>query len=306
MQAPFNLTILGSSAAVPTSEKFPTAQVLNALGRLFLIDCGEGVQYQLRVNGISPLNIDHILISHLHGDHFFGLIGLLSTMSLLGRSKDLHLYAHSTIKEYIDFHIRFLNQGEFSYKIIYHPLSFKSPQVIFENKKMTIRSFPLKHGIPTCGFRFDEKPKEANIIKSKIEQYNIPLREIRFIKEGADFVCSDGSIIPNSELTIPAQLPRSYAFCSDTVFEPAIIPELQGVSLLYHEATFIEKDKLKAKSTMHSTALEAAQIAQLAKVGKLLIGHFSARYPHAKILIAEAQEVFKNTEEAKENMRLHI
>lgn len=306
MQAPFNLTILGSSAAVPTSKKFPTAQVLNALGRLFLIDCGEGTQYQLRVNGISPMRIDHILISHLHGDHFFGLIGLLSTMSLLGRSKDLHLYAHSQIKEYIDFHTSFLDQGELSFKVVYHPLSFKSSQVIFENKKLVVRSFPLKHSIPTCGFRFDEKAKSANIIKEQIARYEIPLREIKYIKDGSDFICANGQRIPNEKLVIPPAVPRSYAYCSDTAYYPAIEGEIKEVNLLYHEATFIEKDKLKAVSTRHSTALEAAQMAQTAECGKLLIGHFSARYSRVQLLLDEAKSVFPNTHEAKENTKWHL
>lgn len=306
MQAPFNLTILGSSAAVPTSEKFPSAQVLNALGRLFLIDCGEGTQHQLRVNGISLQRIDHILISHLHGDHFFGLIGLLSSLSLLGRTKDLHLYAHSTIKEYIDFHVGFLDHGEFSFKIVYHPLSFKSSQIIFENKKLIVRSFPLKHSIPSCGFRFDEKPQPANIIKEKISRYNIPLKEIRDIKEGSDFICSDGRVIANHELVIPAATPRSFAFCSDTIFAPTLKDELQNVSLLYHEATFLEKEKQKAIKTMHSTAMEAAQMAQLANASKLLIGHFSARYSNTNCLITEARSVFPETHEAIENSKWHL
>ncbi|MFV0522628.1 MAG: ribonuclease Z [Mangrovibacterium sp.] len=301
MQAPFNLTILGSSAALPTSEKFPTAQVLNALGRLFLIDCGEGTQHQLRANKISVLRIDQILISHLHGDHFFGLIGLLSSMSLLGRTKDLHLYAHSKIKEYIDFHTFFLDHNELSFKIVYHPLNFKNSQIIFENKKLVVRSFPLKHSIPTCGFRFDEKPKPANIIKEQISRYEIPLKEVKFIKDGADFVCTDGRVIPNEKLIIPAPAPRSYAYCSDTAYSPNIIEEIRDVNLLYHEATFLDKDRLKAINTQHSTSMEAALIAKSACVSKLLIGHFSARYHNTEILLDEAKSVFKHAKEAKEN-----
>ncbi|MFV0554200.1 MAG: ribonuclease Z [Mangrovibacterium sp.] len=306
MQAPFNLTILGSSAAVPTSEKFPTAQVLNALGRLFLIDCGEGTQHQLRVNGINLHRIDHILISHLHGDHFFGLIGLLSSMSLLGRTKDLHLYAHSTIKDYIDFHSQFLDQGNLGFRIVYHPLSFKSEQVIFENKKITVRSFPLKHGIPTCGFRFDEKPHQPNIIKEQIARYDIPLCEIKNIKDGADFTTADGRVIPHERLTTPPAPPRSYAYCSDTSYLPSLADVLQGVSLLYHEATFIKKDKLKSQQTNHSTAHEAALLAQTSNAKQLLIGHFSARYPKAEILLEEAQNIFPNTHEAKENSKWQL
>ncbi len=306
MQAPFNLTILGSSAAVPTAEKFPTAQVLNALGRLFLIDCGEGTQHQLRVNSISPNRIDHILISHLHGDHFFGLTGLLSTMSLLGRSKDLHIYAHSTIKDYLDFQFAFLGQEQLGFNIIYHPLNFKSQQVIFKNKKLEICSFPLKHSIPTCGFRFDELAKEANIKKDYIKLHNIPLSKIKDIKQGSDFVTAEGKHIPNELLVTPPPPARSYAYCSDTMYYPNIIAYIKNVSLLYHESTFLEKDKIIAERTMHSTAKEAATIAKDAEVGKLIVGHFSARYKSSKVLLAEAKETFKSTDEAIENRHYKI
>ncbi len=306
MQASFNLTILGSSAAVPTSDKFPTAQVLNAFGRLFLIDCGEGTQHQLRINRINFSKIDHILISHLHGDHFFGLIGLISSFSLLGRRNSLHIYAHSSIKEYIDFQLKFLDQNNLGYKIIYHPLNFKSPQVIFSNKKIQITSFPLKHSTACCGFRFDEKPKDANIIKEKINFYNIPIKEIKNIKAGADFVTECGNIIPNKILVSPPSEPRSFAFCSDTMHFPEIVPVIKNVSLLYHEATFMEKDKLYADRTKHSTAKDAAMLAKQAEVEKLIIGHFSARYAKTELLLNEAKSVFPETLEAKENTTYNI
>jgi ribonuclease Z len=306
MQMPFNLTILGSSSAMPTSERYPTAQVLNALGRFFLIDCGEGTQHQLRKNRINYSKITHIFISHLHGDHFFGLIGLISTLSLQGRRGELHIYAHSELQRYTKFQLEFLGMDEPGFSIIFHPLNFKKPQVILEDKKLKVTSFPLKHRVACCGFRFDEKPKEANIIKEKIKRYNIPIREIKNIKAGADFVTENGELIPNKELVIPAPHPRSYAFCSDTAYSEAMIPEIASVDLLYHEATFAENEAMVAAETFHSTGKEAARIAQKAQAGKLLIGHFSSRYKKPAIILEEAKTIFPNTEIADENSTFEL
>ncbi len=300
MQMPFQLTILGSSSAMPTSERYPTAQVLNVLGRFFLIDCGEGTQHQLRKNKINFTKINHIFISHLHGDHFFGLIGLISTMVLLGRKTELHIYAHSELQRYTKFQLEFLETNDPGFAIIFHPLNFKRPQVIFEDKKLKITSFPLKHRISCCGFRFEEQPKEANIIKENIKLYNIPIREIKHIKAGADFETEEGKIIPNEKLVIPARKPRSYAYCSDTAYHEAIVPEIQGVDLLYHEATFTETDRALAKSTYHSTGAQAGKIAQAAKVNKLLIGHFSARYKDSGLILEQAKEFFQDSYAVKE------
>ncbi|WP_299580265.1 ribonuclease Z [uncultured Sunxiuqinia sp.] len=300
MQMPFQLTILGSSSAMPTSLRYPTAQVLNVLGRFFLIDCGEGTQHQIRKNKISFGRIDHIFISHLHGDHFFGLIGYISTQVLLGRTKDLHIYAHSELQRYTQFQQDFLGMGELGFRLVFHPLNFKKPQVILDDVKLTVTSFPLKHRIPCCGFLFQEKEKEPNIRKEQLKFYQIPIREIKNIKDGADFTTEDGEIIPNKKLVIPAPKPRSYAFCSDTAYTEKILPVIQHVDLLYHEATFAESEKEMAKTTFHSTGKEAALIAQKAQAGQLLIGHFSARYKEPTSILKEAQSIFPNTKAVNE------
>lgn len=295
MQMPFELTILGSSSAMPTSEKYPTAQVLKVLGRFFLIDCGEGTQHKLRRNRINFSKINHIFISHLHGDHFFGLVGLISTYILQGRRNELHIYAHSELHRYTQFQLDFLGMKDPGFPLIFHPLNFKKPQVIWEDKKVRVSSFPLKHRVSCCGFRFEELPREPNIIKEKIREYNIPIRDIKLIKAGADFETEDGQLIPNKELVTPPPHARSYAFCSDTAYHEKIIPEIAGVDLLYHEATFAETEKKVARDTRHSTGLEAATIAQKAGVKQLLIGHFSGRYKDQSVILTEAQAVFPNT-----------
>lgn len=294
---PFELTILGSSSAIPTSERYPTAQVLNVLGRFFLIDCGEGTQIQIRRQKIAFGKIKHIFISHLHGDHFYGLIGLISTFNLLGLKNDIHIYSPSQLKEVIQTQLDFL-KGEMQFKVIFHPLNFKKPQLIFEDKKVEVLSFPLKHSINCCGFLFREKPKEANIKKEYIEQYQIPVAQIRAIKQGADFLTAEGEVVSNAKLTTPPPPPRSYAFCSDTAFYPQVVETIQGVNLLYHEATFTEELRDWAEKTYHSTALDAAKTAQMAHAGKLIIGHFSTRYKEAEPFLEEAQTVFSNTEVA--------
>ncbi len=301
MQMPFQLTILGSSSAMPTSKRYPTAQVLNVLGRFFLIDCGEGAQHQIRKNKIGFGRLDHIFISHLHGDHFFGLIGFISTQVLLKRTKDLHIFAHSELQRYTQFQLDFMGMKELGFRLVFHPLNFKKTQVILEDEKLTITSFPLKHRIPCCGFLFREKEKEPNIKKEQLKRYQIPIREIKSIKAGADFVTEKGEIIPNHELIIPPDKPRSFAFCSDTAYHEKIIPAIQGADLLYHEATFTESEKDMAKTTFHSTGKEAALIAQKAKVGKLLIGHFSARYKDPQLVLDEARSIFPETDAVNED-----
>lgn len=302
----FQLTILGTSSALPTSNRYPTAQVLHVLGRFFLIDCGEGTQTQMRKYQINLFKINHIFISHLHGDHIFGLIGLISTMMLLGRTKDLHLYAHSEIQKFLTSQINFLYFEGISFKIIYHPLNFKKEQKIFDDPKVSVYSFPLTHRIPTCGFRFEEKPPLPNLIASKIEEYQIPIRDRQRIKEGGDFTTSDGKRIPHAELTRSTHKPRSYAFCSDTRFDESYIGSVRNVDLLYHEATFAGENKDLAQTTYHSTGEDAANVALKAGVGKLIIGHFSARYKDHTVILEEAQTIFTNTEASIEGQVFSI
>lgn len=293
---PFQLTILGTSSALPTSNRYPTAQVLHVSGRFFLIDCGEGTQTQMRKYNIGFSKINHIFITHLHGDHIFGLIGLISTMVLLGRENDLHIFSASELQKYLNPQIQFLYAEEIPFRIVFHPLNFRKEQKIYEDKNATVFSFPLSHRIPTCGFRFEEKQKLPNLIPEKLDEYQIPIRERQRIKEGGDFVTEDGRVIPNTELTINKHLARSFAFCSDTRYDESYIESVRNVDLLYHEATFAEDNQKLATETYHSTGKDAATIAKNAGVCKLIIGHFSARYKDHLTILKEAQKVFPNTE----------
>jgi len=291
---PFELTILGSSSALPTAERYPTAQVLNVLERFFLADCGEGTQISLRRSKIKIGKISHIFISHLHGDHYLGLVGLVSTMSLLGYKSDIHVYAHSVIQDLVKPQLDFI-RGDLSFKVIFHPLDFKKPQVIYSDKKVEVTSFPLKHSIPVCGFLFREQKKQPNIKKEMVEFYRIPIKQIQAIKEGAGFTTSEGKFIKHETLTTPARPPRSYAFCTDTAYFEPVAEIVKNADLLYHEATFLDDMAGWAAKTGHSTARQAAQIAKLADVKKLIIGHFSARYKSVAPFLKEAKEIFPET-----------
>lgn len=303
---PFQLIILGTSSALPTSNRYPTAQVLHVSGRFFLIDCGEGTQTQMRKYKISFSRINHIFISHLHGDHIFGLIGLISTFALIGRTNDLHIYSHSELQKFVSPQIEFLYANELPFKIIFHPLNFRKEQKIFEDSKVTVYSFPLDHRISTCGFRFEEKPALPNLIPAKIEEYQIPIRDRQRIKEGGDFIASDGRIIPHSELTKNKHQARTFAFCSDTRYNKSYIQSVRNVDLLYHEATFASDNIDLAQTTYHSTGEDAAQVALKAEVGKLIIGHFSARYKDHTVILKEAQAIFTNTEAITEGQLFSI
>lgn len=292
---PFQLIVLGTSSALPTSNRYPTAQVLHVLGRFFLVDCGEGTQTQMRKYKIGFSKINHILISHLHGDHFFGLIGLISTLVLLGRTNDLHIYSHSPLQTYTSAQIQFLYPDGIPFKIIYHPLNFKKEQLIYEDKKVSIFSFPLNHRIPTCGFRFEEKAALPNLLPEKIAEYQIPIRDRQRIKEGGDFLTVDGRSVPHAELTASKHRPRSFAFCSDTKYDESYIESVKHVDLLYHEATFAKENQDLARSTFHSTGEDAARVALKAEAGNLIIGHFSARYKDHQAILNEAQVIFPET-----------
>lgn len=291
---PIKLTILGTSSALPTSERFPSAHVLNAHERLYLIDCGEGTQMQLRRNKIRFGKINHIFISHLHGDHLFGLYGLLSTLSLMGRGSQLNLYApenyHTILLSHLsDFDIHL------NYEINFIPLSGKDPVVILDEKYITVTSFPLEHRVPAFGFLFREKPYDRNIIKEAIEKYGIPGVRIPAIKKGEDFITSEGDLIKNEDITIPGREPLSYAYCSDTKYFKRLATWIRGVDLLYHEATFDISLRDLAQTTGHSTTSDAAKTADSAGAKALIIGHFSARYRDIRPLVEEARTVFPRT-----------
>lgn len=296
----FELTILGSNSALPTSKRFPTAQVLNVLERFFLIDCGEGTQIQLKKFRVPMSRINHIFISHLHGDHFFGLIGLISSLSLQGRKNELHIYAHSKLEKIIRFQLEILD-SKLSYKLVFHNIFGKEIQTLFEDETLTVQSFPLKHGVMPCaGFLFKEKERTRHLKKEMLDFYKIPIKARHGIKLGDDYLTEEGVLIPNAKLTIAASKPRSYAFCTDTAYFPRIVPIIRKVNLLYHEATFLKNDAKRAKSTYHSTAEQAAKIAKEAEVSQLLIGHFSARFHDLSAHLSEAQSVFPKTELAED------
>ncbi len=289
----FNLTILGSSSALPTTKRFPTAHLLQVDERFFLIDCGEGTQVQLRKFGYNPARIHHIFISHLHGDHVFGLFGLLSTMGMMGRRVPLHLYGPDTLETMMKQHFSFFGNPPF--EMIYHAPGQEGDGYIFEDNRIMVTPIPLKHRTITYGYLFREKKKLLNLRKECISGYGLGIADVMRIKQGADHVTETGEVIPNNRLTLPPFRQRSYAYISDTVFEPALSERLKDVDLLFHEATFAEKDRGLALETLHSTALQAAVIARDSGAGRLLIGHFSSRYKDHALLVEEARSIFEPT-----------
>jgi len=288
------VTILGSSSALPTSERYPSAHVLSAHERLFLIDCGEGTQMQLRKAKIRFAKINHIFISHLHGDHVFGLYGLLSTFSLMGRENPVHLYAPEKYEHILKSHLNDFDIN-LSFDIDFIPLSGNDPIKILDDKYLTVTSFPLQHRIPAYGFLFREKMSERNIIKECIDKFQIPYVRIPAIKKGEDFLTVDGTVIKNEEITMPPAEPLSYAYCSDTKYFKRLASFVKEVSLLYHEATFDKTKGELALMTGHSTTLDAAKTALNAQVHALIIGHFSARYKNVEQLVEEARTIFPET-----------
>jgi ribonuclease Z len=288
------LTILGSSSALPTSERYPSAHVLNAHERFYLIDCGEGTQMQLRKNRIRFSKINHIFISHLHGDHIFGLYGLLSTFSLMGRKAPINLYAPENYHQILLSHLSDFDIN-LSFDIEFIALKGKDPAEILDDKYLTVTSFPLQHRVPAFGFIFREKMSERKIIKEKIAEYQIPTVRIPAVKKGQDFITSDGKVISNEELTLPPPEPLSYAYCSDTRYFKRLATFVKGVTMLYHEATFDKSLNKLAETTGHSTTHDAAITALNAAAGSLVIGHFSARYKSITPLVEEARTIFPNT-----------
>lgn len=301
----FSLTTLGTASALPTVNRFPSAHVLNVHERLFLIDCGEGCQIQLRKYGFSFLKIQEIFISHVHGDHIFGIYGLLSTMSMLGRTAELFIYAPKVFKDILKSFLKHFGDG-FKYKVTHIVINVKSPELLYETKSIEILAFPLNHRTDCFGFLFREKAPLRNVIKYMIEKHNLTLFEIARLKEGSDIEREDGEILKNEELTYIPFVPRSFAYCSDT--SPfTVLPEyVKGVDLLYHEATFTEETKALAETTMHSTALQAAETALNAGAKKLVIGHFSSRYRDASVFLNEAQTIFRETCLAQEGREFDI
>jgi ribonuclease Z len=289
----FELLILGCSSASPTAERNQTSQLLNIAERHFLIDCGEATQIQLRRFKAKFQKIDHIFISHLHGDHFFGLPGYLSSMHLLGRQQEVTIYCPKELKGVIDL-IHEVSEQKLNYPVKWHFTDNKKMDLLFEDEKVQVYSFPLKHRIYCTGFLFKEKPYQRKIDKFLLEKHDVSTADIHLLRDGFDVTNSNGEKVKNTEVTIDPPKARSYAYCSDTIYDETIIPYVKDVDLLYHESTFLDDKIHRAKITFHSTAKQAANIAKLSGAKKLLLGHFSARYGNLDQFVVEAKEVYEN------------
>jgi ribonuclease Z len=301
----FELLILGSSSATPTSERNPSAQLLNICERYFLIDCGEGTQVQMRRFKTRFQSIEHLFISHLHGDHFFGVPGLLSSMHLLGRKQPLSIYCPKPLKEVIE-KVSSVSDTRFTYPINWHFTSGEGLQLLFEDQKVEVYSFPLSHRIFCTGFLFREKPLPRKIDKYKLEKLDISFADILRLKAGFDVYNRSGELVKNADATLDPPPPRSFAYCSDTIYSPAIVEYIRGVDLLYHESTFLEDNAERAAKTFHSTARQAAEIAKAAGAGQLLLGHYSTRYTDLDGFAREAGEIFENCVLATDGKKIKI
>ncbi|MDT7832880.1 ribonuclease Z [Flavobacteriaceae bacterium S356] len=294
------LTILGCHSATPRVNAHPTAQYLEINNRHFLIDCGEGTQRQMRKHKVGFSKINHIFISHLHGDHFFGLIGLISTLGILNRERDLHIYGPEGIEEVTNLQLK-VSKTYSNFSLVFHELSSKESELIYEDEKVFVRTIPLNHRVYTNGFLFTEKENQRNLNMKAIAKLDeIETCDYRSLKIGKDFVLSNGKTIPNSELTFDPPKPKTYAFCSDTSYKPDIVPIIENADLLYHEATFLSDREDLAKKTKHSTARQAAEIAKMADVKSLVIGHYSSRYKELESFREEARIIFDPVHLAEE------
>ena len=292
--AEFNINILGCGSALPTTRHLATSQIVDLRDKLYMIDCGEGTQVQMRRMRVRFGRLAHIFISHLHGDHCFGLPGLISTLGMLGRTGELVVHGPKEVETYLRPVMDLFCRG-MEFEVRFNPVDTRSHSLVMEDRSLSVYSIPLKHRIPTCGYLFAEKPKEAHIIREMTDFYQVPVRCMKDIKQGQDYVTPEGEVVPNPRLTRPAAPPKRYAFCSDTAYNRSIIPIIEGADLLYHEATFAECDLARAKETFHSTARQAAEIARDAHVKRLVIGHYSARYEDLSELHREAEAVFPGT-----------
>ncbi len=302
---PFKIHILGCGSALPTLRHNPSAQVVELRGKQFMIDCGEGTQTQMRRQRIGFNKVVAIFISHIHGDHCFGLIGMLSSFGLLGRTMPLAIYAPKEFKPVLDMMLKTFCY-DFDYEIQFHAVDTTKQKGSYEDRSLTVESIPLKHRLPTCGFLFREKPTLPHIRRDMIDFYRIPVSQINNIKNGASWTDEEGREIPNERLTMPADKPRSYAYCSDTSYLPALHERIAGVSCLYHESTYTTADADRAEMYFHSTAAQAAQVARDANAGRLLLGHYSSKYDDERQLLNEAQEVFAQSQLTNEGMTIDL
>ena len=302
---PFKVHILGCGSALPTLKHNASSQIIELRGKAFMIDCGEGAQMQFRRSRVHFGKISAIFISHLHGDHCFGLMGLLSTFGMLGRTAKLKVFAPSDYEKLFKQQIAFFMQS-MEYEIEFVPVDTTQSKVVYEDKSLTVETIPLQHRVPCCGYLFREKPTLPHIRRDMLDYYEIPVSQINNIKNGANWVLEDGTVVENSRLVEPADPPRSYAYCSDTRYMPSLHELLKGVTVLYHESTYTTANEDRAKLYYHSTARQAAMVAKEAGVGKLLLGHYSARYNNEKVLLEEAKSVFENSFLTNEGLEFDV
>ena len=302
---PFKIHILGCGSALPPLKHNASSQLIEMRGKCFMVDCGEGAQMQFRRSHIHFSKLHAIFISHMHGDHCFGLMGLLSTLGMLGRTSKLRIYAPKDYEPLFRQQVEFFMQT-MEYEMEMIPVDTEKQQVIYEDHSLTVETVPLQHRVPCCGFIFREKPTLPHIRRDMIDYYGIPVSQINNIKNGADWTNEDGDVIPNARLVQPADSPRSYAYCSDTRFVPGLKEKVKGVTVLYHESTYTSDQEDRAKIYYHSTARQAATIAAGAGVGTLLLGHYSARYNDEQVLLQEAKAVFENSILTQEGMVFNV
>ena len=291
---PFKIHILGCGSALPTLHHYASAQVVEMRGKQFMIDCGEGTQMQLRRSRIRFTKLSAVFITHLHGDHCFGLIGMISTFGLLGRTAKLDVYAPKELEHMLQEQMRMFCHN-FDYEVVFHAVDTRKQQVVYEDRSLTVESIPLEHRMPCCGYLFKEKATLPHIRRDMIDFYQIPVSQINNIKAGSDWITAEGETVPNSKLVEVADQPRSYAYCSDTRYIPTLHERIRGVTALYHESTYGEDNLLMAEKYYHSTARQAALVARDAGAGKLLLGHYSSRYEDENVLLNEAKQVFENS-----------
>lgn len=292
---PFRVHILGCGSALPTLRHFPSMQVVECRGKLFMVDCGEGAQLQMRRSGLSFNKLGHVFISHIHGDHCFGLIGLISTFGLLGRTATLHIHAPKELESMLKAQLDMFFNYDIGYEVEFHPVNTTAQEIVYDDRSLTVETIPLEHRMPCCGYLFCEKPGLPHICRDMIDCYEIPVSQIGNIKAGKDYVLPDGTVVPNHRLVKPADKPRSYAYCSDTRYMPELHNCIKGVDTLYHESTYADDNAVMAEKYYHSTARQAALVARDAGVGKLLLGHYSSRYNDEQLLLNEAREVFPDS-----------
>ncbi len=302
---PFRVHILGCGSAMPTLRHNPSSQVVEIREKLFMIDCGEGTQVQLRRSRLGFTKVNALFVSHLHGDHCLGIIGMISTFGMLGRTAPFHIYATPEFKRVLDVQMQIFCQN-LEFDVVFHPVDTTKRQIIYEDRSIAVKTIPLRHRIPCCGYLFSEKPTLPHIRRDMIDFYKIPLSQINNIKNGTDWTDEDGNRIPNARLTRPSDKPRSYAYCSDTIYMPDLYKTVRGVNTLYHESTYLSKEEKMAALYYHSTAAQAAKVANEAEVSQLIIGHFSARYEDATVLLDEAKKTFEHTILAKEGLIVDV